>query len=100
MRKGEIARTGPDVGHRVGRLQLHLLDDLIGRLGVRAIRAFEPVRGLVSHHVRDLAAHIKLADPIGVVNSARFVDLPSSFLLTRPCRCVRHFRRREDSLQQ
>src|SRR5262249_61346649 len=39
-----------------------------------AFGALQPFGALVAHDVRDLAAHIKLANAVGVMIGARFVD--------------------------
>jgi hypothetical protein len=70
----EIAGACSYVSHNISRFELHMLNDLLWCFGLCTLRAFKPLGAGYAHHLSDFAAHIKLANAVGMVLGARFVD--------------------------
>ena len=62
--KCEKARSGPDVGHYVGGFEVEGIKQQIGAFFAFALRAFEPRRAEMTHHVRNFPTLVELADPV------------------------------------
>ena len=87
----EIACAHPNVGHLVAGFELERLDQGLWSFLRLARGALQPTGTEMSHHVGDLAAHVKLANAIaavaGTISVARIVRIDAHAGSLR-CRCL------------
>jgi hypothetical protein len=65
--EGEVAATGSDVGDNHSVFEVEGFEEKLGGFFFVALGAIQPGGGFVAHVVRHLAAHIAVADPVGIV---------------------------------
>ena len=81
--EGEDSRSGTDVRCDLAWLYLEGIDRKRGLLFPLAFRTIQPAGALVPHNVRDLSAHIELADALRIIIFSLLISRPRLGFLGR-----------------